>query len=57
MGLGGGAFDPYLFEHADSGILAAATLWYERGRDLGPDEFGQGLRSLLSSVQKAAARL
>ncbi len=56
LGLDGGAFDPYLFEFAASGILAAATLWYERGRDLGPAELGEGLRSLLSSVQESAAR-
>ena len=56
LGLGGGAFDPYLFEFAASGILAAATLWYERGRDLDPAELGEGLRTLLSSVQESAAR-
>ena len=56
LGLGDGDFDPYLFEFAASGILAAATLWYRRGRDLGPDRFGQGLRSLLSAVQATATR-
>ena len=55
LGLGEGAFDPYLFEFAASGILAAATLWYERGRDLEPAEFGKGIRALLQSV--AATRL
>ncbi|MBQ6492059.1 MAG: hypothetical protein IJI88_07265 [Atopobiaceae bacterium] len=56
LGLGDRPFDPYLFEFAASGILAAATLWYERGRDLDPAELGEGLRSLLSSVQESAAR-
>ena len=50
LGLGSKPFDPYLFEFATSGILAAATLWYERGCDLEPAEFGEGIRSLLSSV-------
>ena len=54
LGLGDGAFDPSLFEFAASGILAAATLWYERGRDLAPVEFGEGLRALLSSVPETA---
>ena len=56
LGLGGGAFDPYLFEFAASGILAAATLWYERGRDLGSAEFGEGLRALLTSLRETALR-
>lgn len=55
LGLGDGAFDPYLFEFAASGILAAATLWYERERDLDPGEFGEGIRTILSSA--AASRL
>ena len=50
LGLGNREFDPYMFEFAASGILAAATLWYERGCDLEPAEFGEGIRSLLSSV-------
>ena len=53
--LGGRAFDPYLFEFVASGILAAATLWYERGRDLEPAEFGEGIRAVLASM--AATRL
>ena len=55
LDLGNRAFDPYLFEFIASGILAAATLWYERGRDLEPAEFGEGIRDLLSSM--AATRL
>lgn len=55
LGLGDKAFAPYLFEFAASGILAAATLWYERGRDLTPAEFGEGIRTLLSSI--ASSRL
>ena len=50
LDLGGRAFDPYLFEFASSGILAAVTLWYERGCDLEPAELGEGIRDLLSSV-------
>ena len=50
LGLDSRAFDPYLFEFAASGILAAATLWYERGCDLEPAEFGEGIRKLLSSI-------
>lgn len=56
LGLGGRAFDPYLFEFAASGILAAATLWYERGRDLEPEEFGKGIRRLLSAVEESAGK-
>ena len=55
LGLSDKAFDPYLFEFAASGILSAATLWYERERDLEPAELGEGLRALLSSI--AATRL
>ena len=56
LGLGEGGFDPYLFEFAVSGILAAVTLWYERGRDIDPGKFGEGLRSVLSSVFEMAVR-
>ena len=56
LGLGEGGFDPYLFEFAVSGILAAVTLWYERGRDIDPGKFGEGLRSALSSVFETAVR-
>ena len=56
LGLNGDAFDPYLFEFAASGILAAVTLWYKRGRDLDPAEFGDGLRALLSSLHETAVR-
>ena len=55
LGLGGKAFDPYWFEFAASGILAAATLWYERGCDLEPAKFGEGIRKLLFSI--ASTRL
>lgn len=56
LGLGSRAFDPYLFEFAASGILAAATLWYERGRDLEPAKFGEGIRDLLSSIASTRMR-
>jgi len=55
LGLDKNAFDPYLFEFAASGILAAATLWYERGCDLNPAKFSEGIRKLLLSI--ASTRL
>ena len=43
-------FSPYLLEFAATGLLAAASLWYERGRDLEPGEFGNGIRKALMAV-------
>lgn len=43
-------FAPYLVEFAVSGIIAAASLWYERGCDLPPDEFGGGVQAVLTRV-------
>lgn len=54
LALCGEPADPYRFEFAASGILAAANLWYKRGQDLGPAEFGELIRSLLSSVARPA---
>ena len=50
LDLAGDPFAPYLVEFAATGLLAAASLWYERGRDLEPDEFGNGIRAALVAV-------
>lgn len=47
LGLADDPLAPYLFEFAASGLLAAASLWYERGRDLSPAEFGAGMQAML----------
>ena len=58
LGLSGDPFAPYLVEFAVSGLIAAASRWYERDCDLPPDEFGAGVQALLFSVmsQVGAAR-
>lgn len=55
LDIGNDPFAPYLFEFAATGLLAAASLWYERGRDLEPSEFGNGIRATLLSVMSQAA--
>ena len=52
LGSAENAFAPYLFEFVVTGILAAVTLWYERGRDLDPAEFGKGIRGVLEAVAR-----
>ena len=53
--LGGDPFAPYYFEFATSGILAAATLWYGRGQELEPSEFGRGVRDMLTAMASTRA--
>lgn len=47
-------FAPYLVEFAVSGLIAAASLWYERGGDLPPDEFGGGIQAMLAGLMSRA---
>ncbi|MBQ9044105.1 MAG: TetR/AcrR family transcriptional regulator [Eggerthellaceae bacterium] len=54
LDLAGSPFSPYLFEFAATGLLAAASLWYERGCDLEPGEFGNGIRATLMAVMSQA---
>lgn len=50
LDLEGDPFSPYLLEFAATGLLAAASLWYERECDLAPHEFGNGIRVTLMAV-------
>ena len=54
LGLEGDPCSPYLFEFAATGLLAAASLWYERGCDLEPGEFGKLNRATLMAVMSQA---
>lgn len=55
LNLAGDPFSPYFFEFAAAGLLAAASLWYERGCDLEPGEFGNGIRATLMTVMSQAS--
>lgn len=56
LALSGNPFSPYLLEFAATGLLAAASLWYERGCDLEPGEFGDGIRKTLMAVMSQAKK-
>ena len=56
LGIAGDPFGPYLFEFAVSGLLAAASLWYERGCELSPDEFGEGIQAMLRGATTCGMR-
>ena len=55
LGIACDSFAPYIIEFAASGLLAAASLWYERGCDLEPSEFGYGIRATLMAVMSQPA--
>lgn len=47
LGLSDDPLAPYIVEFATSGLIAVASLWYERGCDLAPDEFGEAIHTML----------